>query len=204
MVAEIEARYCAGVAQGGRDPIFRPGASGWYALTVAPQREDQAEAWLARRGVYGFHPVLTRKRRRFGRVVEHHRRYLPGYVFARFVGAPVVHAVLSCPFVTGAITLADGRWGVLDPAGLRAIHAMRRRDAEAEAARRAAAARQRRARMLSVGDAAMFRSGPFSGFRCEVVDLPAGGGATVRLVLFGREVVTPADGADLVPMQKRA
>lgn len=201
MIGDIEARYC-GDGAGGRAALVRSGSEDWYALTVSPQREDEAEAWLSLRGVYAFHPVTTRRVRRMGRERVYHRRYLPGYVFARFPGRPVVHAVMACPFITGAITMADGRWGKLKPEGLRAIHAMRKLDADAEAARRADAARRRRARMLRRGDSAMFRSGPFAEFHCEVVDLRADGGARVRFQLFGREVLAEAGCADLVPLRK--
>ncbi len=107
---------------------------------------------------------------------------------------------MACPFVTGALCRANGTWGVLKPKKLRAIHAMRKIDEATEAKRRA---RRKRARLLSEGDAAMFRSGPFAAFCCEVVELPAQGGAKVRFQLFGREVLTDADCADLVPMRKR-
>ena len=50
-----------------RGGIYVPGPARWYALRVRPQREDQAEAWLSMRGVYGFHPVLVRKVRSLGR-----------------------------------------------------------------------------------------------------------------------------------------
>lgn len=200
-LARIEAAYCGRGAGGGA--IYRPGADRWYALRVVPQREDQAEAWLGLRGVYGFHPVLTRKARRFGKERQYHRRYLPGYVFARFPGDPLVHAVLACPFVTGALSFRlSGEWGVLDPAQLRAIHAMRRQDAEDRAARRADAARRRRASLVRAGDVAMFRAGPWAELQCDVVELRADGGARVAFRLFGREVLAEAVAADLVPLRK--
>lgn len=200
--AAMEERYCGAGQDVAGSLICHPGSARWYALRVAPQREDQAEAWLRMRGVYAFHPVLPRKVKRFGKVCEYQRRYLPGYVFARFPGEPVVHAVTASPFITGAITMADGRWGKLDPSGLRAIHAMRRVDEAAEAARRADRARQRRASAVRAGDSAMFRSGPFAAFCCEVVELRADGGARVRLNLFGREVVAQAAPRDLVRLAK--
>lgn len=177
-----------------RAPLFEAGPAGWYALTVAAQREDQAEAWLARRGVYAFHPVVVRRVVQRGRRREYLRRYLPGYVFARFPGLPVAHRVLDCPFVTGALALQSGVWGRLDPRDLRAIHAMRKVE-DAAAARRSASVRSR----LSVGCAALFRTGPLAGLRCEVAEV-SGAGVLVTLSLFGGEVSARAECADLVPL----
>jgi len=189
------------VARGGA--IFDgDGGPRWYALRVASQREDQAEAWLNQRGVYGFHPVQIRKTRRFGRVREYVRRYLPGYVFAEFPAAPVIHRVLICPFITGALTLRCGAWGQIDPDGLRAIHAMRRVDADAQEAHAATKKRRRLAVALRVGDTAMFKAGPFAGVRCEVVSIKAAGGLAVRLSLFGRETSVESSVDDLVPVKK--
>jgi len=202
LVRDIEARYCKDGQGADRSPIFRRGKPYWYALRVVPQREDQAEAWLRLRGVYAFHPVLTRKAKRFGAMREYQRRYLPGYVFARFPGDPVVHAVTSGPFITGALCRSDGTWGALEPKKLRAIHQMRKVDAEADAARKAERARRRRQRLVGEGDSALFRSGPFSGFTCEVVELRASGGAMVRFSLFGRETSVEASTGDLVPLRK--
>lgn len=178
------------------------GPARWHALRVAPQREDQAEAWLRLRGVYAFHPVLMRRVRRGATVREYARRYLPGYVFARFDGAPVVHRVLACPFIIGALCLGGGAWGVLEPDRLRAIHAMRRLDAEGEAARAAAAKRRVAEAMVRRGDGALFTGGAFAGQRCEVVDLSAEGGAQVRMRLFGADVLVSAQVADLIRLHK--
>lgn len=187
-----------------RGGIYVPGPARWYALRVRPQREDQAEAWLSMRGVYGFHPVLMRKVRRHGRDREYARRYLPGYVFARFPGDPLVHEVLSCPFVMGALTLqgGDGEWGVLEPRKLRAIYSMRKIDAEAMAAREAERARRRARAALRTGDCVLFKGGVFAGFRSEVVELRADGGVQVRLELFGRETLVGANASDLMRMHK--
>lgn len=197
---EAEVRYCG--TQGARGALYHPGPKRWYALRVAPQREDQAEAWLKLRGVYSFHPVQTRKVRRFGKVREYDRRYLPGYVFASFAGDPVVHGVLACPFITGALVRSDGVWGVLEPRKLRAIHAMRGLDAETEEARRVEVARRKRLSAVRVGDAALFRSGPFEAFDCEVIEVKAAGGVKVKLSLFGREVVSEASPDDLERVRK--
>lgn len=178
--------------------IFTPGPSRWHALRVSPQREDQATAWLRRRGVIAFHPVLMRKVRRMGRVREYARRYLPGYVFARFPGIALPHLVVGHCNITGALCRSDGNWGVLHPADLRALYAMRKVEAETEAQRRAMRAAARRAMTVREGEAALFRVGPFSGLHCEVVELQADGGVTVRLQLFGRETEVKASVADMV------
>lgn len=184
--------------------ICAPGPARWYALRVAPQREDQAEAWLRLRGVYAFHPVKVQRVRRHGVMREIHRRYLPGYVFARFPGDPLVHRVRSCPFVTGALCRSDGAWGVLEPHKLAAIHAMRKLDAAGEAASKARAAQRRAAAMARPGGPALFTGGAFAGARCEVVELDADGGARVRMSLFGGEVLVAAKAADLMGLRKGA
>lgn len=184
--------------------LVSPGPARWYALRVTPQREDQAEAWLRLRGVYAFHPVLMRRVRRHGVIREIQRRYLPGYVFARFRGEPRAHLVLACPFISGALCRTDGSWGVLEPQKLAAIHAMRKVDAEGEAARLAKAAQRRAATMARPGEAALFTGGAFAGARCEVVEITADGGATVRMSLFGGEVLVDARAADLVGLHKTA
>jgi hypothetical protein len=129
-------------------------------------------------------------------------RYLPGYVFARFPGPPVAHAVAACPFVLGAVARSDGEWAALHPADLRALHAMRRIDAAQDAARQASKAARRRAMLLRPGDVALFRAGAMEGARCEVVRLTADGGAVVALRLFGGEVHAQARAVDLVPLRK--
>lgn len=187
---------------GQKAAIFYPGQSRWHALWVAPQREDQVEAWLHKRGVYSFHPVQTRNTLRCGVRRQYHRRYLPGYVFARFKGEPLIHQVMSCPWVMGALCRSDGQWGVLEPGSMRAIHQMRKIDAD----QRVFEARQRARRIadasLRKGDRVMFRSGPLAGFEAEVVTLIAEGGAKVSFQLFGRETLLDAEPDHLVCLQK--
>lgn len=185
-----------------RQGLFLPGPARWHALRVRPQREDQAEAWLSLRGVYAFHPVRMRRITRAGRIREYARRYLPGYVFARFPGDAMIHAVMTCPFITGALTRHGGDWGILEPRKLQAIYSMRKLDAQAMAAREAERARRRARAALRPGDAVMFKGGVFAGFPSEVVELCADGGFRVRFYLFGRETMVEADGADLVRTDK--
>lgn len=182
--------------------LCNPGPVRWHALFVLPQKEDQAEAWLRRRGVYGFHPVTTRRTTRAGRTREYHRRYLPGYVFARFPGEAMPHEVLACPFIQGALTRADGAWGVILPNDLRSLHAMRRVDEDADRARRAEERMRRRRQSIQRGEAALFKSGAFVGHHCEVVQVLADNGAKVSFKLFGREVLTTTPIADLVAIQR--
>ena len=176
----------------------------WHALLVAPQKEDQAEAWLQRRGVYAFHPVTERKVRRAGKVREYYRRYLPGYVFARFPGRAIVHDVVACPFIQGALMTAYGTWGELHPGELRSLHAMRKVDLQLKAADRLAERQRRRSRNLQKGDRALFKSGAFVDHTCEVVELLADGGVKVRFKLFGRDVLTSTDEQNLIAQQSRS
>lgn len=185
-----------------RADLVNDGPARWHALRVAPQREDQAEDWLRRRGVYAFHPVLRRVVVRMGRRSEQQRRYLPGYVFARFPGVAVISRVMACPWITGAICLSGGEWGILDPKDLQAIHYMRATDRKARAAEAEAAELRRRRRMILPGQAAMFRSGPLAGQSCEVAEIDAQGGARVVLRLFGHQQMVQARTVDLVPIRK--
>lgn len=197
-----------GALPGRTDPLagavrlFDPGPSRWHALIVTPQSEARVELWLARHGVYAFHPVLTVTRRRHGRVASHARRYLPGYVFARFDGAPRTHVVMAHDDIRGAICRADGAWGVLAAQDLRQIHAMRDR-ARVEVLAAHAARKRRLAAIAPVaGGAALFRAGPLAGQVAEVVELRPDGGALVRLRLFGADLLASARAHDLVSMRK--
>lgn len=196
LVAEIEDRHCTGGSD--RRAIYVPGASRWYALQVEAQREDHAEAWLRLRGVYAFHPVMLRQVRVKGVMRDYARRYLPGYVFARFPGDPWQHLVADSPFIHGALRRSDGEWGILEPRKLRAIHSMRKIDAEAEAMRRGDMARAR----LQAGDRALFRCGPFADLPCEVIELQGDAGVRVRFRLFGREVLTSAATDTLISLNQ--
>lgn len=185
-----------------RSSIVEAGAARWFALRVDPQREDQVEAWLRQRGVYAFHPVKMRQTVRFGKVREYARRYLPGYVFARFPGEPVVHQVMRAPFIIGALTCSKGHWGVLEPKRLQAIHAMRQLDEAQRKDRAAALARRIAGARIRAGESAMFQAGPFADFPCEVVELLSDGGAIVRLMIFGRETRATAKAGELVRAQR--
>lgn len=193
----------AGLAVGAAG-LWGDAAGGWYALRVAPQREGFVEAWLARRGVQAFHPVMQRQSVVRGRPRVWYRAYLPGYVFARFPGAPVVHRVLALPHVVGALTLRGEDWARIAPADLRALYDMRQVDADLTDARAAQLARQRAARALRPGGGALFRGGPMAGTRCEVVEIRGAGEVRVRLTLFGGEVIASASPSDLVALRKRA
>lgn len=188
----------------GPSPLWSPGAPRWHALRVAPLAEARVEAWLRQRGVDAFHPVVVRQVRERGRLVTRERRYLPGYVFARFPGVPVIHAVCGHRDVYGAICRADGNWGVLDPASLQAIKGMRRVEADLTGRRLAEVERARAALRVRAGDRALFRAGPLAGQACEVVELRPDGGAVLRLRLFGVEALVKGAAVDLVPLRGAA
>lgn len=191
-VAEAAASLMPATAAG--NALFDPGPPLWFALLVRAQREVAAERWLALRGVYGFHPVRGARVRRRGRVICRDSCYLPGYVFARFPGWPVVHRVTGGPFVTGAVSRANGEWGVLDPAELQAIHRMRAVDDAIEARR----ALRRMPRPFTLGQPAQLRHGPLAGQAGEVVEMPTSGRLTLRLMLFSREMLVEVDAEDAI------
>lgn len=186
----------------GRVALFEPGPAGWYALRVAPQREGWVEARLALFGVRAFHPVLTRTVVRKGIRKRQVSRYLPGYVFARFPGWPVIHEVLAVPHVLGALTVQSGDWAMIAPEDLRALYAMRQIQAAIEDAALAEAAKLKAARALRAGTNALFRAGPLSGLTCEVVEIAGAGDVRVRLRLFGADQVVIAQASDLVSLRK--
>lgn len=181
-----------------RAPLFRPGAPRWHALRVRPQSEDFVEAWLDRRGVYAFHPVEQRVGHRHGRAVTWLRRYLPGYVFARFPGTAICHAVAALPHITGAVTVRGGQWACLDGADLRDLHGMAHRALIHQRAEAEAAARARAARALRPGCRALFSAGPLEGQECEVIEIAGSGAVRVRLRLFGAPHEVSVQGAVLV------
>ncbi|MCW1932626.1 transcription termination/antitermination NusG family protein [Pararhodobacter zhoushanensis] len=190
------------VSTSGPAPLFQPGPAQWYALRVAAQRESFVERWLSLRGVMGFHPVLTRTVVRHGRKLQQAKRYLPGYVFARFPGYPVVHAIRTLPHVLGALTVQDGNWACIKPEDLRALYDMRQVDAKIEDAEAAAAARRKAARALRAGGGALFRAGPMAGTRCEVIEIAGSGDVRVRLRLFGAEHLVSTRAEDLISIRK--
>lgn len=152
----------------------------WHALIVPPQREEAAEAMLARHGVYSFHPVTVRTvsvRGKRKRVVS---RYLPGYVFARFPGPVIWHRLMASPVVADAVRHSSGWPAVLMPADLERLHAMRAID-EAEEERR------RQAAIIRRGDRVRILSGAFEGDEVEVLSLD-NGAVQVRMCILGSEL----------------
>lgn len=160
------------------------GVPRWHCLMVRPQAERACEAWLARHGAYGFHPVRSRTMTLRGRTRRFESRYLPGYVFARFGGPVIWHRVLASLFVTDAIRFEASREPAqLHPGDLDALHAMRSHEQEAEAR----AAKRRRAQcQFGHGDRVRIRAGLFEGHAGDVVTL-AHGKVQVRLRLLGRD-----------------
>lgn len=181
--------------QWGRRPIFeRHGEARWHALVTQAQREDEAEQWLHLRGVYAFHPIRRKATRLRGKVIERKKRYLPGYVFAHFPGPAIRHRVLDCPFIASAVTMQSGEWGILRPADLRKLYAMRDLDRAQEADRRA---ERKRARRIRPGDRVRILSGLwYEGQETEVIDVQ-GGMAVVRVHMLGGERAATADVAKL-------
>ncbi len=167
-----------------------PGHREWYALLVAPQCEDSAKAWLARRcGATSFYPVREEWRAVPHRKAQRERRFIkhaPGYLFSCFRGQPVWHRLLdreTQPFIRDVIRLHTGEPGMLHPSDLNSLYAMRQRD-------EAAVERRRLARMINVGDKVEIKTGPFAEMKdIEVVEIK-GSAARIRLRIFGRETET--------------
>jgi transcription antitermination factor NusG len=167
-----------------------PGHREWYALLVAPQCEDSAKAWLARRcGAASFYPVREEWRATPNRKAQRERRfvkYAPGYLFTCFRGQPVWYRILDRevqPFVRDVIRLQTGEPGMLHPSTIKSLYAMRKRD-------EVAVERRRLARMVNVGDKVEIKAGPFAEMgEVEVVEIK-GSAAKIRLVIFGRETET--------------
>jgi transcription antitermination factor NusG len=160
-------------------PIYTPAPARWHALTVLPQCEGTAEAWLKARGVYSFHPVTRRVVTIRGKKVSRVKRLVPGYVFARFPGVMTWHAVRSCVHIAGCIRMASGEPGILRPDDLTALHAMRDRDDDVREA-------QRKATMIKPGDKVRILSGLWIDERTEVIAI-RNGKVIVRLTMFGAE-----------------
>ena len=163
-----------------RQPLYQDGPAQWHCLRVMPQREDDCEAWLDRRGVYAFHPVTVRHETVRGQCVKRVSRFIPGYVFARFPGRIVWHVVKDSPFVADAIRLRDGRIAALAECDLTALRAMSDRERR-ERERKAAA------QMIRLGDRVRISAGPFEGHDVEILSLKAGR-ATFRIRLFGGDI----------------
>lgn len=152
----------------------------WHALIVVPQKEQAAEAMLARHDVYAFHPVTTRTASVRGKRKRIVSRYLPGYVFARFPGPVIWHKLMASPLISNAVRHSSGWPAVLMPADLERLHAMRAID-EAEEERR------RQARIIRKGDRVRILSGAFEGEEVEVLSLD-NGRVTVRMCILGSEL----------------
>lgn len=170
--------------------VYAPDLPRWHAVMVKPQKEAAAQAWLDRCGVYSFYPVTTRTI-----MVRHKRkqivsRYLPGYLFARFPGIPIVHKVMARDLlIRDFMRLRDGRIGILAPDDLEALHAMRAMDEEAKE-------RIRQAALIRTGDKVRILSGILDGLDSEVVEI-RGATAVVRLTMFGGERTADVDIAKL-------
>ena len=167
--------------------ICASGAHRWHALIVPAMGEGAAEAWLSRLGVYAFHPVRTVTRLHRGRRVRVESRYLPGYVFARFRGAPVWHRIFARRLVVDVLRLHSGTPGLIRPGDLDALHAMRSVERMAEDDARRAAIADRKSRSLRRGDRVRIVDGAFADFEAEVVEIGRGK-VRFSIELFGRPV----------------
>ena len=173
-----------------RQPLYLDGPPQWHCLRVMPQREDDCEAWLDRRGVYAFHPVTVRYETHKGQRIKRVSRFIPGYVFARFPGRINWHAVHASPLVADAIRMRDGRIAALAECDLTALRAMSDRERR-ERERKAAA------QMIRLGDRVRVSAGPFEGADVEVITLKAGR-ARFEIRMFGIERMVEAPVGGLV------
>ncbi len=166
--------------------VYATGEPRWHAVMVKPQKEAAAQAWLGQCGVYSFFPVTTRERKWQGKRKILTSRYLPGYLFARFPGIPIAHKIMARDrLIRDFMRLRDGRIGILAPADLEALHAMRAQDEEAKE-------RQRQAALIRTGDRVRILYGILDGIDSEVLEIK-GPMAVVRLVMFGSERTADVD-----------
>lgn len=174
-----------------RPPLFHApeGKPRWFALLTSPQREPAARKWLALRNVQSFYPVTTTVSTRMGRRYERESRYLPGYVFAAFPGAPVWHNVIGSPFVRDAIRMRSGVPGQLHEDTMQTLFDMRGADDRLSEA-------WAEARAIRRGNRARIRDGARQGDVIEVVEIIARHGvklAKFKVKIFGGEFETEMD-----------
>lgn len=99
---------------------------GWFVLVTVPGREAKAVAFLERQGVMAWVPMVERWRRLPGgqRRAARMHPVMPGYVFARFSGAPHWRALFGmepgCFFLRGVLG-RDGAPAALSPDQLREV-----------------------------------------------------------------------------------
>lgn len=93
IVPNVESKVCKG------------GAPRWYAFTVPPQGEKRAQAFLKRKDIYSFFPVI--KKARFHHItrakIEYEVPMIPRYVFAKMPGEPLWHVLTAQPLITGVV-----------------------------------------------------------------------------------------------------
>jgi transcription antitermination factor NusG len=162
---------------------------------VYPQREAPTRIWLEEHGVEAFYPVTSSSAIYRGKRITRTRRYLPGYVFAKFPGEPIWWRIMSDPRrnVRDVIRMHDGTPGWLHAETLKQLEAMREVDEEAKE-------RDRIARNIRRGDRVRIKTGPFTDFTdVEVVDV-RGRQGIVHIMIFGRatEVEINLDGVEKI------
>jgi transcription antitermination factor NusG len=173
-------------------PIVAPAPPRWHALIVMPRKERVAKEWLAERGVpEAFFPVRVASYRAAGkeRKVEH--PHIPGYLFARFDGEPLWHAILMRPEravasgIREVIRMRDGQPGILTEPSLERLYAMASRAEEITRAHRQARAIRARDRVRSVSQ--LLPAGEF-----EVVEI-VGQRCRIEVEIFGAKRAIDVD-----------
>jgi transcription antitermination factor NusG len=145
---------------------------------VRPQSEGKVRTWLGDRDVFAFYPVTESTRYRQGRDYTHEQRFIPGYVFAHFNGAPRWHLLTwEHPWITGVIRRHDGEPGWLTEDSIAGLKAMR---STAEILTN----KQRHARTIRKGDKVRIRDGVHQDRQTEVVEL-RGAMGIIRIEIFG-------------------
>jgi transcription antitermination factor NusG len=164
-------------------PIVAAAPSRWHALIVMPRKERVARAWLAERGVESFFPVRVNQYRQGGVVRRVEAPFIPGYLFTRFDGEPLWHAILArserslASQIRDVIRMRDGQPGILTEASLARLYAMASREEEITRAHRQARAIRARDRVRPVSP--LIPAGEY-----EVVEI-VGQRCRIEIEIFG-------------------
>jgi transcription antitermination factor NusG len=175
----------------GPKAIIAPGETRWHCLIVYPQREAPTRIWLEEHGVDSFYPVTITKVRHRGRDISRVRRYLPGYVFAKFDGEPIWWRIMGDDRrnVRDVLRLHDGEPGRLHEDTLTQLQAMREVDEEIEE-------RKRAARTIRKGDRVRINVGEHVNWEVEIVDI-RGPKGVFHVQLFGADHAAEVDLANV-------
>jgi transcription antitermination factor NusG len=161
--------------------ILTPGAPRWYCLIVYKEREAPTRLWLGEHGVDSFYPVTISKQRYRGRDIARVRRYLPGYVFARFNGDPIWWRIMGDERrnIRDVLRMHDGTPGRLHEDTLTQLQAMREVDEALEE-------RKRAARTIRKGDRVRIKVGELVDWEVEIVGIKGPRGV-FHVKLFGSD-----------------